>query len=70
MSPHRVALVTCGSLSELNDDDRPLLTELWSLGIEAEPAVWDDPAMDWKRYDAAVIRSAWDYHLTPAAFFS
>lgn len=70
MSPHRVALVTCGSLSELNDDDRPLLSELWSLGIEAEPAVWDDPAVDWKRYDAAVIRSAWDYHLTPAAFFS
>lgn len=70
MTPYRVALVTCGSLRELNDDDRPLLTELWSLGIEAEPAVWDDPAVDWKRYDAAVIRSAWDYHLTPAAFFS
>jgi len=70
MTPHRVALVTCGSLRELNDDDRPLLTELWSLGLEAEPAVWDDPAVDWKRYDAAVIRSAWDYHLTPAAFFA
>ncbi|MBI2384419.1 MAG: hypothetical protein HYV14_00240 [Elusimicrobia bacterium] len=70
MSPQRVALVTCGSIRELNDDDRPLLTELWSLGIEAEPAVWDDPSVDWKRYDAAVIRSAWDYHLTPAAFFS
>jgi glutathione synthase/RimK-type ligase-like ATP-grasp enzyme len=68
MIPHRVALVTCGSIRELNDDDRPLLTELWGLGVEAEPAVWDDPSADWKRYDAAVIRSAWDYHLTPAAF--
>lgn len=70
MSSSRVALVTCGSIPELNDDDRPLLSELWSLGIEAEPAVWDDPAVDWQRYDAAVIRSAWDYHLTPAAFLA
>lgn len=70
MSSPRVALVTCGSIPELNDDDRPLLTELWSLGIEAEPAIWDDPAVAWESYDAAVIRSAWDYHLTPAAFLA
>ncbi len=70
MSPSRVALVTCGSNPELSDDDRPLLSELWSLGVAAEPAVWDDPAVDWGSYDAAVIRSAWDYHLTPAAFLA
>ncbi|MCM2303201.1 MAG: hypothetical protein NDJ72_00745 [Elusimicrobia bacterium] len=70
MSPPRVALVTCGSIPELNDDDRLVLSELWRLGIEAEPTVWDDPAVDWRRYDAAVIRSAWDYHLTPAGFLA
>ena len=70
MSAFRVALVTCGSVRELCEDDRPLLTELWNLGVEAEPAVWDDPAVDWRRYDAAVIRSAWDYHLTPVAFLA
>lgn len=70
MASYRVALVTCGSVPELHDDDRPLLGELWSLGIAAEPAVWDDPAVDWKSYDAAVIRSAWDYHLTPEAFLA
>ncbi|UPT73269.1 MAG: hypothetical protein M0D55_15470 [Elusimicrobiota bacterium] len=32
--------------------------------------VWDDPSADWKKYDAAVIRSAWDYHLSPASFAS
>lgn len=68
MSRLRIALVTCGSLRELNDDDRPLLAELWNLGLEAEPAVWDDPGVEWGGFDAAVIRSAWDYHLTPAAF--
>jgi len=66
----RVALVTCGSVRELTDDDRPLLAELWNLGIKAEPAVWDDPSVDWKAFDAAVIRSAWDYHLSPVAFFA
>ncbi|MDD5304123.1 MAG: hypothetical protein PHS14_13565 [Elusimicrobia bacterium] len=66
----RVALVTCSSIRELTDDDRPLLAELWNLGLEAEPAVWDDPSVDWRSYDAAVIRSAWDYHLSPSAFFA
>lgn len=68
MSAPRVALVTCGSLRELTDDDRPLLAELWSLGVEAEPAVWDDPSVDWTKYGAAVLRSTWDYHLSPGAF--
>jgi glutathione synthase/RimK-type ligase-like ATP-grasp enzyme len=63
-------LVTCVSIRELTDDDRPLLAELWNLGIKAEPAVWDDPSVDWKSFDAAVIRSTWDYHLSPAAFFA
>ncbi len=70
MRAYRVALVTCSSIRELTADDHPLLAELWNLGIKAETAVWDDPAVDWSRYDAAVIRSTWDYHLTPAAFLA
>ena len=23
--------------------------------------VWDDPAVDWGRFDRVVVRSAWDY---------
>ncbi len=68
MNAPRVALVTCASIRELSDDDRPLLGELWRLGIKAEAAVWDDPSADWSGYDAAVIRSTWDYYLSPAAF--
>jgi glutathione synthase/RimK-type ligase-like ATP-grasp enzyme len=70
MNAYRVALVTCASLRQLNDDDRSLLAELWGLGIEARSAVWDDPSVDWKTFDAAVIRSTWDYHLSPESFFS
>ncbi len=68
MSRQRVALVTCSSFRELTDDDRPVLGELWALGIEAEAAVWDDPSVEWRRYDAAVIRSTWDYYLSPDSF--
>lgn len=70
MSPPRVSLATCASLRELTDDDRPLLAELWNLGIKAEPSVWDDPSVDWGGFDAIVIRSVWDYHLSPAAFLA
>ena len=70
MRTYRVALVTCASLRELTDDDRLLLAELWNIGIKGEPAVWDDPAVGWKGFDAAVIRSTWDYHLSPTAFFA
>ena len=31
------------------------------LGITAEPAVWDDPSVDWAAYDLVVLRSTWDY---------
>lgn len=70
MSEPRVALVTCSSIKELTDDDRPLIGELRELGVAAEAAVWNDAAADWSGYDAAVIRSAWDYHLNPAGFLA
>jgi hypothetical protein len=29
--------------------------------VGAEPAVWDDPGIDWGAYDLVVVRCAWDY---------
>ena len=57
----RVALVTCAKLPDLDPDDRLLLAPLAARGISAEPAVWDDPAVDWSAYDLVVLRSTWDY---------
>lgn len=59
--PSRVALVTCTALPELEPDDRRLVTALRRLGVEAVPAVWDDPEVDWSGFDLAVLRSSWDY---------
>ncbi|MBM4407322.1 MAG: hypothetical protein FJ038_01675 [Chloroflexi bacterium] len=57
----RVAFATCAAFAGLDVDDRLLLDPLVGLGVTAEPAVWDDPAVDWARFDAVVVRSTWDY---------
>ena len=56
-----LALVTCSRLPELDDDDRPLLAALADRGVIAEPAIWDDPGVDWSSFDLAVVRNPWDY---------
>jgi hypothetical protein len=57
----RVALATCAELPDLDPDERLLLEPLAARGIRAEPAVWDDPAVDWAAYDLVILRSVWDY---------
>src|SRR5688500_5692841 len=58
----RIALVTCRRIPDLDPDDFPLAHELTSRGHAATPAIWDDAAVDWASFDAALLRSPWDYH--------
>ncbi|MFI6601265.1 RimK family alpha-L-glutamate ligase [Nonomuraea sp. NPDC050536] len=45
-----------------HDDEREPVLQAWrEAGIEARAERWDDPDVDWSRYDAAVVRSVWDY---------
>ena len=64
----KIALATSDKYPHLTDDDRLLLRPLAALGLEAEPAVWDNSCTDWLHFAAVVIRSCWDYHLKPKAF--
>ncbi|MEV4414225.1 hypothetical protein [Catellatospora sp. NPDC049609] len=57
----RVAIVTCAEIPLLEPDDQLVLPALAALGVDAEPAVWDDPAVDWAAYDLVALRSTWDY---------
>lgn len=70
--PMRIAVLRCGKLPsfvtwEIPDfdglftDDRLLIDGFASRGHSAESVVWSDPGMDWNRFDAAIIRSTWDY---------
>lgn len=64
----RIAVATSSKHPQLAADDRLLLKPLAEHGIEAVPAVWDDPAVRWAGFDAVLIRSCWDYHLKSEAF--
>jgi glutathione synthase/RimK-type ligase-like ATP-grasp enzyme len=65
-----VALATCAALPA-GDEDAPLLTAALSeRGVAAASAVWDDDAVDWRRFDLVVPRSTWDYAERRDAFLA
>ena len=64
-----IALATYAALPSLAVDEHPLLAELKALGIDATPAVWDDPQVDWSVFDGVIVRSCWDYHVRYDEFF-
>jgi glutathione synthase/RimK-type ligase-like ATP-grasp enzyme len=41
--------------------DATLHAELAARGIAFERPCWNDPAVDWGRFDLAVVRTTWDY---------
>jgi len=57
----RIALVTAREALALDEDMPPLLAALERAGADVATPCWDDPTVDWGRYDAAVLRSTWDY---------
>jgi hypothetical protein len=40
------------------------------LGWSVEEIPWNQRGIDWKRFEAVIIRSTWDYQLAPEAFLS
>lgn len=57
----RIALATSANLPDLIPDEAPLREAFARLGVEAPPAVWSDPGVDWGSFDAVLIRTTWDY---------
>ncbi|HEV7507139.1 MAG TPA: hypothetical protein VGS07_19775 [Thermoanaerobaculia bacterium] len=66
----RIAFVTSAGWPNLTDDDRLAVAELIRRGAEVQPAVWDEPTVDWSSFDRVVLRSCWDYHLRLPEFLS
>jgi hypothetical protein len=59
--PRSIALVTAREALPLDEDMPPLVEAFQAAGAQVETPAWDDPAVDWARFDAAVLRSTWDY---------
>jgi glutathione synthase/RimK-type ligase-like ATP-grasp enzyme len=56
-----VALATCSQFPDLDPENAPLMGLLAAAGVRGDPAVWDDPSVDWSSFDLVVIRATWDY---------
>lgn len=64
----RLAFVTCAAVPDLTPDDQLAAAALNTHGATVASVVWDDPAVDWQRFDALALRSTWDYHQRPDEF--
>ncbi|MBL8615964.1 MAG: hypothetical protein JNM72_10185 [Deltaproteobacteria bacterium] len=67
-SPRPVALVSCADKPDHEDDDAHLRAALLARGQPFVTVAWDEPAVDWAGFSAALIRTTWDYHHRRAEF--
>ncbi|MEO6604517.1 MAG: hypothetical protein ABIN55_02765 [Aeromicrobium sp.] len=65
-----IAFVSAAEFRALDDDLPLLLDAARERGIDAEIAIWDDPAVDWSTYDHVIVRSCWDYILRREEFLA
>lgn len=63
-----VTIVTHAALPGGAPDDLILGDALRARGLAIRFAAWNDSRVDWSASVATVVRSAWDYHQTPAAW--
>jgi hypothetical protein len=57
-----IALATADlSAQSIEDLDLPFLEAAFAGRLPAEIVIWDDPGVDWSKYDLVVLRSTWDY---------
>jgi len=64
----QLALATSAQIPAIHADDAHLAASLIRLGVEPTPCIWSDPAVDWSRFDAVLIRTPWDYFQRFAEF--
>lgn len=57
----KIALVTAIAAFALDEDLAPLADALRKAGAEVEILAWDDCSVSWRRFDAVLLRSTWDY---------
>lgn len=63
-----IALVTAIAATGLDDDLAPLQQACEAAGLRTTVVAWDDPTVSWARFDAALLRSTWDYTQRLPAF--
>jgi len=64
----RIGLVSCAPLPEPDPDESLLLDALQHAGMSPVLVPWNDPVSRVDAFDLCILRSCWDYHLTPDRF--
>lgn len=59
----KVAVLICKKFYQVptHVDNNELLPAFQNNRLQYEPVVWNDPHVDWKKYDAILVRATWDY---------
>jgi len=63
-----IAFVTYALKPDLTPSDQLIADALTARGVTVIAAAWDDSSVDWSAFDAAVIRSTWNYFDKSVAF--
>lgn len=63
-----IALVSSRAARAFDEDLPPLQQALEQAGARVAVVDWDDPHVEWCRFDLALPRSTWDYTLRPTEF--
>jgi hypothetical protein len=66
----RVGFATCLNLGKLTPDDQLAADLLLKQNINVDAVAWDDPSIQWKSFDAVILRSTWNYHRQLPEFLS
>ena len=61
MSKARIALASTSAARKVDEDHAPLAAALEALDLIVEAPSWDDPQVDWQRYDLVLPRATWNY---------
>ena len=68
MHRRSIAFATYDGAPALTPDDRLAVPLLADAGIDVEPAIWSDSRVEWRGFDAVILRSTWDYHRRAGEF--
>ena len=50
------------SLANGFNENEDLLPFLQNRGLDIASEIWDDPLVEWEKYDVALLKTPWDYH--------
>lgn len=68
----KVALITCSDMGDFSNnvesEDDQVIRFFNEQGLDIKFEVWNDPAVEWKDFDALLLKTPWDYFDLPEKF--